>query len=149
VARTYRLGIGSRLINRIFATLTGLGLGASYRSILTVRGRKSGRIYSTPVDVMEVGGDRWLVASYGLVNWVHNVRASGEATLSRGDRSQTYRVVEATPDEAVPVLREYMRQVRVTARYFDATPDSSDEAVAADVARHPVFRLVPEAGGDS
>jgi hypothetical protein len=98
---------------------------------------------------MEVGGDRWLVAGYGVVNWVHNVRASGEATLSRGGRSQTYRVVEATPAEAVPVLREYMREVRVTAPYFDATPDSFDEAVTAEVARHPVFRLVPEASGNS
>ena len=53
MARTYRLGIGSRLINRIFTMLTRLGLGASYRHILTVRGRKSGRIYSTPVDVMD------------------------------------------------------------------------------------------------
>jgi hypothetical protein len=58
-------------------------------------------------------------------------------------------VVEATPAEAVPVRREYMRQVRVRAAYFDAAPDSSDEAVAAEVARQPVFRLVLEAVGDS
>lgn len=149
MARTYRLGIGFRLINRIFTKLTRLGLGAPYRHLLTVRGRRSGRIYSTPVDVMEVGGDRWLVAGYGVVNWVHNVRASGEGALSRGGESQTYRVVEATPAQAVPVLREYMRQVRVTAPYFDANPDSSDEAVAAELARHPVFRLVPEGTGGS
>jgi deazaflavin-dependent oxidoreductase (nitroreductase family) len=149
VARTYRVGIGSRLVNRVFTVLTRRGLGAPYRHLLTVQGRKSGRVYSTPVDVMEVGGDRWLVAGYGVVNWVHNVRASGAAALSRGGESRAYRVVEATPDEAVPVLREYMRQVQVTAPYFDATPDSPDEAVAAEVARHPVFRLVPEAAGDS
>jgi hypothetical protein len=51
------------------------------------------------------------------------------------------------PADAIPVLREYMRQVRVTAPYFDATPDSSDEAVAAEVARHPVFRLILQAAG--
>jgi hypothetical protein len=98
---------------------------------------------------MGVGGDRWLVAGYGVVNWVHNVRASGEAILSRGGRSQVYRVVEAAPADAVPVLREYIRQVRVTAAYFDATPDSSDDAVAAEVERHPVFRLLPEAADDA
>lgn len=149
MARIYHLGVGSRLINRVFTVLTRLGLGASYRHLLTVRGRKSGRVYSTPVDVMAVGGARWLVAGYGVVNWVHNVRASGTATLSRGGESGAYRVVEATPEDAVPVLREYLRRVRVTAPYFDVTPDSSDEAVAAEVARHPVFRLVPEATGDS
>jgi hypothetical protein len=57
---------------------------------------------------MEVGGDRWVVASYGVVNWVRDVRVSGEATLSRGGKSRAYRVVEATLAEAVPVLREYM-----------------------------------------
>lgn len=149
VARTYHLGVGSRLINWVFATLTKLGFGASYRHILTVRGRKTGRVSSTPVDVMEIGGDRWLVAGYGVVNWVHNVRASGEATLSRGGQSQAYRVVEVGPADAIPVLREYMRRVRVTAPYFDATADSSDEAVAAEVVRHPVFRLVPQAASDS
>ena len=41
------------------------------------------------------------------------------------------------------------RAERQTAPYFDATPDSADEALAAEVARHPVFRLVPEAAGDS
>jgi deazaflavin-dependent oxidoreductase (nitroreductase family) len=138
-----------RLINRVFTTLTKFGLGASYRHLLTVRGRKTGRVYSTPVDVMEVGEEKWLVAGYGVVNWVHNVRASGEATLSRGGRSHAYRVVEATPAEAVPVLREYMRQVRVTAPYFAATPDSSNEAIAVEMARHPVFRLLPEAAGDT
>lgn len=145
MARTYRLGIGTRLINWIFGALTRLGLGASYPHILTVRGRKTGRVYSTPVDVMQLAGDRWLVAGYGVVNWVRNVRASGEATLSRGRRSHAYRVVEVGPADAVPVLREYMRLIRVTAPYFDATSNSPDDAVAAEVSRHPVFRLVPQA----
>jgi hypothetical protein len=52
----------NRPINWVFRTMTRLGLGASYRHILTVRGRKTGRQYSTPVDVMQVGGQRWLVA---------------------------------------------------------------------------------------
>jgi hypothetical protein len=42
---------------------------------------------------MELEGRRWLVAAYGPGNWVRNARAAGEVTLSRGRRSQTYRVV--------------------------------------------------------
>jgi hypothetical protein len=85
MARTYRLGPGTRLINWMFTTLTKLGLGASYRHILTVRGRKTGRVYSTPVDGMEVGGHRWLVAGYGVVNWVHNARVRGGNATGAGD----------------------------------------------------------------
>jgi hypothetical protein len=52
VAKTYRRHLGTRLINWWFRTLTKLGLGASYRHILTVPGRKTGQLHSTPVDVM-------------------------------------------------------------------------------------------------
>ena len=145
MAKTYKLNRGTRLINRVFRTMTRLGLGASYRQILTVPGRKTARLYSTPVDVMEVGGDRWLVAAYGPVNWVRNARAAGEVTLSRGGRTGKYRIAQASPAEAVPVLRKYLTEVRVVRPYFDAAPDAPDEALEAELSRHPVFRLVPQA----
>jgi hypothetical protein len=58
MAKTYRLSVGARLINSVFRLMTRLGLGASYRYILTVPGRKTGRLYSTPVDAIEVAGYR-------------------------------------------------------------------------------------------
>jgi len=72
---------------------------------------------------------------------VRNARAAGEVTLSRGGRSEQFSVHDVERNEAVPVLRKYMAEVRVTRRYFDATPDASDEAVAAELVRHPVLRL--------
>lgn len=141
MAKTYRIGIGTRIINWTFRRLTGLGIGASYRHILTVPGRKTGRPHSTPVDVMEHAGSRWLVAGYGPANWVANARAAREVTLSRGGRSEKFAVADADPADAVAVLRRYMRQVRVTRGYFDARPDSPDEAIAAELPRHPVLRL--------
>jgi hypothetical protein len=60
---------GARLINFVFQLMTRLGLGTAYRYILTVPGRKTGCLYSTPVDVIEVAGDRGLVAAYGPVSW--------------------------------------------------------------------------------
>jgi hypothetical protein len=72
-----------------------------------------------------------------------NTRASGEATLSRGGHTQTYKIEEAGVEDAVPVLRKYIAEIRVTRAYFDATPDSSDEAIAAELPRHAVFRLIP------
>jgi deazaflavin-dependent oxidoreductase (nitroreductase family) len=143
VAKTYQLRFGTRLVNAVFRLLTRLGLGASYRHILTVPGRKSGRLYSTPVDVIEQGSDRWLVAGYGPASWVRNVRAAGQVTLSRGGHSERFKVVEAGGEEAVPVLRKYIAEIRVTRAYFDARPDSPDDAVAAELPRHSVFRLIP------
>jgi deazaflavin-dependent oxidoreductase (nitroreductase family) len=142
MAKTYRLGRGTRLVNTLFQTMTRLGLGASYRHILMVPGRKTGRLYSTPVDIIQVSGERWLVAGYGPSGWVRNARAAGEVTLSRGRDSRRFEIEETDAPTAVPVLRTYMTEIRVTRAYFDAAPDSPDEEVAAELRRHPVFRLV-------
>lgn len=143
MAKRYRQTRARRLVNALFRTLTRLGLGASYRHILTVPGRKSGRLYSTPVDVIELDGQRWLVAGYGPASWVANARAAGEVTLSRGGHSDRLQVEEAAPGAAVRVLRKYIDEIRVTRAYFDANPDSTDEEIAAELPRHAVFRLVP------
>ncbi|MEP7106082.1 MAG: nitroreductase/quinone reductase family protein [Chloroflexota bacterium] len=145
MAKTYRRGLLTRLVNGAFQQMARRGLGAHYLHELTVRGRKSGQLHSTPVDVMDLGGQRWLVAPYGVTGWVRNVRVSGEAAITRGGRTEKVGVVPAGREEAVPVLRKYMKDVPVTRAYFDATADAPDEAIAAELDRHPVFRLVPVA----
>jgi deazaflavin-dependent oxidoreductase (nitroreductase family) len=144
MAKTYAFNTGTRLVNWVFRWMTKVGVGASYRFILTVAGRKSGRLYSTPVDVMVHEGRRWLVAGYGPANWVENARAAGQVTLSRDGRTEVLAVEDASPGESVPVLRKYMREVRVTRRYFDASPDDPDDAIVAELPRHPVLKLMPK-----
>lgn len=145
MAKVYRVGAGTRAVNRVFAVMTRFGIGKGYRHVLTVRGRTSGRQRSTPVDVMESDGRRWLVAAYGVTNWVHNTRAAGQVSISRGGRSEELRAVELGPEESVPVLRQYLREVPVTRAYFDVTQASTDDEFAAEASHHPVFRLLPPA----
>lgn len=146
MAKVYRPGVSTRAINWVFRTMTNLGVGASYRYVLTVRGRKSGVLRSTPVDVVDVSGTRWLVAGYGPANWVGNARAAGEVTLSRGGHTTRYKVSDAAARDAVPVLRAYLAAVRVVRPYFDAAPGAPDDALAAELPRHPVLRLSPPPG---
>ena len=143
MTRTYRTNGVQRVINAVYRWLTERGLGADFRQILTVRGRRSGELRSVPVDVLEVDGSRWLVASYGTVNWVHNVRAAGEVTLSRAGTETAWLAEEVTGPDTVAVLRAYLAAVPVTRPYFDVTAESSDAEFAAQAARHPVFRLRP------
>jgi deazaflavin-dependent oxidoreductase (nitroreductase family) len=140
MVRTYRLSFGRRLINGLVRGLLRIGLAPPGTYLLSVRGRRSGQVYSTPVTLIE-NDERWLVAPYGDVSWVKNARASGEVTLSRGRRRETLRLREASPEEAAPVLREYVRKVRVVRPFFDATPDSPLENFGAEADRHPVFQL--------
>ena len=73
-----------RTVNRAFGFLLKLGVGLSHNYLLEVRGRKTGRVYATPVNVLEHGGKEYLVAPRGYTQWVRNAEASGAATLVRG-----------------------------------------------------------------
>ena len=141
MAKTYQAGMRARMQNLPFKVMTRLGLGARHRHLITVRGRRSGRPHTVPVDVMQVADQRWLVAAYGVVGWVRNARASGEAWLSRGGRRERVTLDEVEAIESVPVLRAYYRDVEVARPYFDVTTGSSDGEFADEAARHPVFRI--------
>ncbi|MBI3029461.1 MAG: nitroreductase family deazaflavin-dependent oxidoreductase [Candidatus Rokubacteria bacterium] len=139
---TYRLGSARRLVNRLVRALLRMGLGPRRTYLLTVQGRRSGRLRSTPVTLVEGGGRRWLVAPYGEVGWVRNARAAGRVTLSRGRRSETVAVAEVGPEESVLVLRRYVAEVPITRPFFDAAPDADLEAFKGEAPRHPVFRIL-------
>jgi deazaflavin-dependent oxidoreductase (nitroreductase family) len=124
-----------------------LGIGPAGMHLLTVRGRKSGLPRTTPVNLIEHQGHRWLVAPYGEVGWVRNVRAAGEVELRRAGTAERCLAREATAEEAVPVLRSYLRQLRlVVGPYFDVTSSSPGAAFAAETPRHPVFLLTRHSG---
>jgi deazaflavin-dependent oxidoreductase (nitroreductase family) len=130
-----------RLGNTLVAPLARLGIAGRRTHVLTVAGRKTGLPRSTPVQLLFLDEERWLVAPYGPGDWVRNARAAGEVELTRARRTERVRVDEVGPEEAAPVLREYLRHTPIVKPYFDATKDSPLEAFAAEAARHPVFRV--------
>jgi deazaflavin-dependent oxidoreductase (nitroreductase family) len=142
VAAAYERTPIRRLVNSLIAPLARLGLAGKRTHVLTVRGRKTGRRYSTPVALVLEGGRRWLVAPYGEREWVKNARAAGEVELTRAGRTTRSRVEELVADEAAPVLREYLRTTPVVKPYFDADAVAPVEAFRAEAATHPVFRLL-------
>ena len=141
MAKTYRVNALTRLINLPFSLLGRLGLGANFRHVLTVRGRRSGKPYSTPVDAIEFEGRRWLVAPYGVTSWVRNVRATGDVELSRGGQTEHLAVREVAPGEGAPVLRRYLELVPVTRPYVEVEPDAPTDALERAISGHPVFEL--------
>jgi deazaflavin-dependent oxidoreductase (nitroreductase family) len=144
MARNYRLTIARKLVNAVVRPLVRIGLGGRHTYLLTVAGRRSGRLYSTPVTLGELDGERFLVSPYGETAWVLNARAAGEVELRRTGRSERFRVSELPAAEAAPVLRAYLRKAPVTRPFFDVSAGSPLEAFAAEAGRHPVFRLTLE-----
>jgi deazaflavin-dependent oxidoreductase (nitroreductase family) len=139
--KPYRRSHGRRLLNAVVRPLARLGLTGTRTHLLTVPGRRTGRLWSTPVSLMHYEGTHWLVAPYGERNWVRNARAAGWVELRRGRRRERVEVVEVTPDLALPVLRRYYATTRLTRPFFETTATSSDDEWLAEAPSHPVFRV--------
>src|SRR5579871_139940 len=94
MAKTYRVTFVVRASNWIAGRLLRAGVNMGPMVLLTVRGRKSGQPRTTPVAMVERDGQRWVVGTFGNVNWVRNLRAAGEAMLTRRRRSEAITVHE-------------------------------------------------------
>lgn len=134
-----------RFFNRAFGVLVGLGLGLPHNYLVQVRGRKSGKLYSTPVDLLELNGKRFLVAPRGQTQWVRNAEAAGEVTLQKGRMRQRYRV-RAIPDSDKPeLLKAYLDRFKTTVQRYFPVPAGSPEQTFVEVAgNYPVFELLPQ-----
>jgi deazaflavin-dependent oxidoreductase (nitroreductase family) len=142
MAKTYRTTFFMRTGNLLVTALLRAGLNIGPNALLTVRGRTSGQPRTTPVAVIERHGQRYLVASFGAVNWVLNLRAAGQATLTRNRRPEAIRVVELASAQAAPILKAGLGVAPGFIRsYFDATPDSPLADFEREASRHPVFQV--------
>jgi deazaflavin-dependent oxidoreductase (nitroreductase family) len=139
--RRFRMTRADRFGDAVFRVLARAGIGPAH--LLTTRGRKTGRLRSNPVILVEHDNRRWLVAPYGAVSWVLNARAAGRVTLRRGRDVREYGIRPAGPAEAAPVLKRYVAVASATRPYFQAAKDSPVQAFAAEADRHPVFELTP------
>jgi deazaflavin-dependent oxidoreductase (nitroreductase family) len=100
---------------------------------LAVRGRRSGEWRTVPVHVLELGGERYLVAPRGDTHWARNLRASGAGELRRRGRVERFRATEVPDEQRRPLIDAYLaRWGREVKAIFEQLPDPAD---------HPVFRL--------
>lgn len=135
-----------RMLNPFVARLTKAGLSVAGSRVLRVRGRSSGQWRETPVNVLDLAGQRYLVSPRGHSNWVRNLRADGfRGQLQLGRRTEDFRAVELTGGDRVAVLRAYLAKWKwEVGAFFDGVgPDSSDAELAAVADRHPVFVIHP------
>jgi deazaflavin-dependent oxidoreductase (nitroreductase family) len=154
MAKPYRVTTFVRINNTMISSLVRLGIKMWSFSLLTVRGRKSGKPIVTPVAIFVQDQKRYLIATYGVVNWVRNLRAAeGEATLTRRRHREKIRALELEKDTAALVLREALRSgppgvptviFRVyralqVLPYLSVTENSSLEEFEREVLTHPVF----------
>lgn len=156
--KPYRVNLFVRANNAVMRSLIRVGIRIGTFAVLTLPGRKTGRAVHVPIVVFPDGENRYLVASYGVVNWVRNLRAAdGRAQLRRGREAEMITATELPPEQAGPILRYSLRSgppgipqpiVRVFRRFFvlpylDVGMDSSDDEFVRAARHHPVFRVQP------
>ena len=132
------------VFNRAVAGLTRLGISVLGSRILEVPGRTSGVWRRTPVNLLTLAGERYLVAPRGHTQWVRNLRVSGEGRLRLGRRSEPFTAVELDDESKVPILRAYLTRWKAEVGVFfeGVGPDSSEEELRGIAPKHPVFRLL-------
>ncbi len=141
MAKTYQVNFATRVRDSLIMTLLRAGVNMGTTSLLTVRGRTSGQPHTVPVRLVEQDDQRWLVAPYGVDQWVRNLRVAGQATLTRGRRSEAISVNELPAQEAASILKKYLLNISWVRPYFDVTIDSPVEAFELEAPRHPVFHI--------
>lgn len=132
------------LFNPAVALFTRLGLSMRGSRIIAVRGRKSGAVRTTPVNLLEYEGGRYLVAPRGNTQWVRNVRAAGGlAELRLGRKREQIRATELADDEKPKLLRAYLKLWKwETGKFFGGVDhDAPDDVIRAMAPDHPVFRI--------
>jgi len=137
----------THVFNRMVAALTARGASLFGSRVLEVRGRSSGELRRTPVNLLELDGERYLVAPRGETQWARNLRVSGEGRLLAGKRSESFTAAELTDEEKAPVLRAYLKRWKFEVGvFFDGVgPDSSEQELREAAPKHPVFRILRSA----
>ena len=124
--------------------LMHLGVSAWGSRVLEHKGRRSGKSFRTPVNLLTVGTDEYLVSPRGESEWVRNVRAAnGQLVLILGRHHQAYTATEVPLVATPEILRTYLRRWKFeVGMFFEGVgPDSTDAEFLAVAARHPVFAL--------
>ncbi len=131
-----------RIAGQVFAALLKVGIGFSHNFILEARGRKSGKVFSTPVNLLVHKGKTYLCASRGETQWVRNARAAGRVALVKGSKREEYTVRELPPAERPEPLKEFLDRFAATVqRYYPVKMGSPVSAFEECAKTMPVFEL--------
>ena len=146
------------MFNPVVAFLTRRGISIWGSRELRVRGRTSGEWRSTPVNLLTLDGNRYLVAPRGQTQWVRNLRASATGELRVGQKVEPFAATELADDDKTQVLRAYLERWKMEVGVFFGGVDgnSSDEDLRRIAPDHPVFvirapepKSAPEPPGES
>jgi deazaflavin-dependent oxidoreductase (nitroreductase family) len=132
------------VFNRVVAALTRAGISVWGSRELRVRGRKTGEWRATPVNLLTVNGEHYLVAPRGETHWVRNLRAAPTGELRVGRRVQVFDATELSDENKLEALRAYLKKWKAEVGMFfgGVSANSSEDDLRRIAPDHPVFSLI-------
>ncbi|HEY3061773.1 MAG TPA: nitroreductase/quinone reductase family protein [Chloroflexota bacterium] len=131
------------IFNPFVGWLTSLGISVYGSRVLAVRGRASGEWRTNPVNLLEYGGERYLVAPRGITQWVKNIRVSGGGELRLGSLVEPIRVTEIADADKLDILRAYLKKWSwEVGAFFEGVGAGASETELRRISpNHPIFRI--------
>jgi deazaflavin-dependent oxidoreductase (nitroreductase family) len=140
MAKQYKVTSKVRAVNSVVGFMSKRGKGPA--SQLAVTGRTTGERRIVVVTPVRIEGTTYIVAPYGVVGWVRNIRANPNVTMSRGGATSRFTAAEVDKEEAGRVLALYYSD---NARYVKDFMDIPGERTITDFTavtdQYPVFKL--------
>ncbi len=135
-----------KLVNPLARWMVERGIGPLGKQLLVLetRGRRSGKVYKTPLGGMDEGGHLYLVASRGPgTDWYRNALAAGTVTVTRSGRRSAMRGAAVTdPATKMTLMQAYNARFPQAQRQFVQAAGTSDPALLAE--RVGILRLTQE-----
>jgi deazaflavin-dependent oxidoreductase (nitroreductase family) len=147
-AKSHRVPFYVPILNPLMKSFLHLGVPAGPMTLLTVRGRRTGRLHTTPVGLFKLEGRRYVFDTFGNADWVRNLRVAGEAKVGRGFRRKQVTAVQLSREEAVQVLKGILGPYvasRIRSSFlrmgYSLNRDSTMADYAREAKRHSGFEL--------
>jgi deazaflavin-dependent oxidoreductase (nitroreductase family) len=128
-----------KVVNPVNAYLLRRGIGPAPQHLLSIRGRRTGILRTTPVAVVVVDDARYAVAGFAGSDWVRNARAAGRGELRRGALVERIALTEVAVGDRGPILRTFAERVPGGRSFLTLGAGAADFDGAAP--NHPVFRI--------
>src|SRR4051812_22369279 len=97
-------------MNRVTVAMQRRGLALGPVRVLSVPGRTSGEMRTTPVTPIVVSGRSYVVGISTQADWVKNAGAAGWGVLARDRKEERVRLEELPVEERGPILREFPKK---------------------------------------
>jgi F420H(2)-dependent quinone reductase len=142
-------GLGRRVaggLDRVMSWASSRGVAPDYLVTLDVVGRRSGRVYSIPLVMTLLDGERYLVSMLGEeVGWVRNLEASEGRAVLRHGRREDVRLEEVPVERRAHLLKLYLKRAHGARAHFPVDKDAPIPEFEEIAPQFPVYRVMTSA----